>query len=36
MGGMFILGALVYFVGHAYRKRHGVDISLSFKEIPPE
>ncbi len=36
MGGMFILGALIYFIGYAYRKRHGVDISLSFKEIPPE
>jgi hypothetical protein len=36
MAGMFVLGALVYFAGSAYRKRHGVDLSLSFKEIPPE
>lgn len=36
MGSMFILGALIYFISHTYRKRHGVDISLSFKEIPPE
>jgi APA family basic amino acid/polyamine antiporter len=33
---MFVLGALVYFIGYAARKRQGMDISLAFKEIPPE
>ncbi len=36
MGSMFVLGALIYFVSRAVRKRNGVDLSLSFKEIPPE
>lgn len=30
---IFIVG---YFVAKAYRKRQGIDISLAFKEIPPE
>ena len=36
MGGMFVLGALIYFISRAVRKRMGIDLSLSFKEIPPE
>jgi amino acid transporter len=34
--GTAILGAVVYFASRAYYKRRGVDISLAYKEIPPE
>jgi hypothetical protein len=30
------LGALIYFVSKSYHKKRGIDISLAFKEIPPE
>jgi hypothetical protein len=33
---LFISGPIVYYVIKAYRNSHGIDISLSFKEIPPE
>lgn len=31
-----ISGAVIYFASKAYHKRRGVDISLAYKEIPPE
>jgi amino acid transporter len=34
--GTFILGAIAYFASRAYHKARGVDISLAYKEIPPE
>ncbi|MDA4135570.1 MAG: amino acid permease [Thaumarchaeota archaeon] len=34
--GSFILGLVSYFGMKAYHKRHGLDISVVFKEIPPE
>jgi len=34
--GTFIAGALIYLASNWYHKRHGVDISLAYKEIPPE
>jgi amino acid transporter len=34
--GTFILGAIVYAASRAYHKARGVDISLAYKEIPPE
>ncbi|MDA4136587.1 MAG: amino acid permease [Thaumarchaeota archaeon] len=32
----FVLGLLTYFTMKAYHKRHGLDITLAFKELPPE
>jgi amino acid transporter len=34
--GPMIAGVLIYFIARAYRKSKGIDISLIFKEIPPE
>jgi len=34
--GTFILGAVIYAASRAYHKARGVDISLAYKEIPPE
>jgi len=34
--GTFVLGAVVYYASKAYHARKGVDISLAYKEIPPE
>jgi len=31
-----IIMVFVYFLVKAYRMRHGIDLSLAFKEIPPE
>lgn len=37
IGGMFVLGFVIYYVARAVqRRRHGVDISLNYSEIPPE
>ncbi len=32
----FVIGAVIYLVSQNYHKRQGVDISLAYKEIPPE
>jgi hypothetical protein len=32
----WILGALLYPIGKAYYGRKGLDLSLAFKELPPE
>ncbi len=34
--GLFIACFLVYLVSRFIRSRHGIDVSLSFREIPPE
>jgi APA family basic amino acid/polyamine antiporter len=31
-----IVGALIYFVGRAWRRTQGIDIALNYLEIPPE
>lgn len=36
VAGAFILGLISYFGMKSYQKRRGLDISLVFKEIPPE
>ncbi len=36
LGGVFVLGLVVYSISSAWNKRRGVDLSLRFKEIPPE
>jgi basic amino acid/polyamine antiporter, APA family len=36
VAGSFILGLVSYFGMKAYQKRRGLDISMVFKEIPPE
>jgi len=30
------IGSVIYFVSKYYNKKRGVDITLAFKEIPPE
>jgi len=34
--GILILGIVIYYISYVYHKRKGIDISLAFKEIPPE
>jgi amino acid transporter len=34
--GTLIGGAVIYLVSHQYHKSKGIDISLNYKEIPPE
>jgi amino acid transporter len=34
--GVIVTSAVLYFVAYAVRKREGMDISLVFKELPPE
>jgi amino acid transporter len=34
--GTFLLGAVIYAASYYYHKSRGVDISLAYKEIPPE
>jgi hypothetical protein len=31
-----IAGAIIYFVGRAWRRTQGIDIALNYLEIPPE
>ena len=32
----FIVGFLIYVISSALRKRNGIDLALSMREIPPE
>ena len=34
--GMFVVGAIWWFVARAMRRGQGVDLALAYKEIPPE
>jgi len=34
--GTLVLGFIIFYVAKAYRKAKGIDISLAFKELPPE
>ena len=34
--GVVIIAAIIYFASKTYHARHGIDISLTFKQIPPE
>jgi APA family basic amino acid/polyamine antiporter len=34
--GIYLLGAIVYFVARAVNRRRGVDLDLAYKEIPPD
>jgi hypothetical protein len=34
--GILGIGLVLYFISAAYRKRQGIDLSLAFKEIPPD
>ncbi len=36
ISGIFIAGFILYWIAYLYRKSQGIDISLAFKEIPPE
>jgi hypothetical protein len=36
MLGWLLLGIVLYFVAKGYRMSKGIDISVAFKEIPPE
>ena len=32
----FIVGAVLYFVSKSYNKSRGIDVTLAYKQIPPE
>src|SRR5208282_2121035 len=32
----FVVGSTIYVASKHYNKKHGIDISLAYKEIPPE
>jgi APA family basic amino acid/polyamine antiporter len=34
--GVYLVGIIGYYASKAYRKSQGIDLSLAFKEIPPE
>ncbi len=34
--GPIVIGVLIYYLAKAYRKRQGIDLSLTFASIPPE
>ena len=34
--GSVVAGALIYWASHRYNKKRGIDISLAYKELPPE
>ena len=34
--GIYVVGAILYFISWAVQKRRGVDLDLLYKEIPPE
>jgi amino acid transporter len=36
VAGSFIVGAVIYLISRSYHAKKGIDLSLAFKEIPPE
>lgn len=34
--GVFVLAFAIYFISRAYRRRQGIDLSLAYRELPPE
>ena len=34
--GSLVAGALIYFASHRYNKSRGIDITLAYKELPPD
>jgi len=33
---LYLFGGLIYYISRWYRKRHGLNLDLAYKEIPPE
>jgi hypothetical protein len=33
---LYAVGAIMYYVSRAYRRRRGMDLDLAYKQIPPE
>jgi len=33
---LYVVGAVIYYVSRAYRRRKGLNLDLAYKEIPPE
>jgi hypothetical protein len=36
IGGVVLVGLLIYYISKIVRKRSGINIDLVFKELPPE
>ena len=36
VAGIYVLGAVVYYVARAVNQRRGIDLDLAYKEIPPD
>jgi hypothetical protein len=36
MGGIVVVGLLIYYVAKAVRTSQGVDIALVYRELPPD
>jgi hypothetical protein len=36
MGGIVIVGLLIYYIARAVRRSQGVDLDLVYQELPPD
>ena len=36
MGGIVVVGLLIYYIARAVRKSQGIDLDLVYKELPPD
>jgi hypothetical protein len=36
MGGIIIVGLLIYYIARAVRRSQGVDLDLVYQELPPD
>jgi hypothetical protein len=34
--GVYAVAFAIYFISRAYRRRQGIDLSLTYRELPPE